>query len=128
MNSEQIIASLHELVAGGEAPGKVLTDPADLDSYGKDWTKVLPPAPLAIVLPKTTEQVQAVVRFANEHNIALVPSGGRTGLSAGAVAGHGEVVLAFDHLNRRLEVKANDRPERCPAGLDPGQQHTVAGV
>ena len=54
MNSEQIIASLKELVATGDAPGKVLTDPADLDTYGKDWTKIHPPKPLAIVLPKTT--------------------------------------------------------------------------
>lgn len=43
MNSEQIIASLKELVAAGDAPGKVLTDPADLDTYGKDWTKIYPP-------------------------------------------------------------------------------------
>ena len=61
MNSEQIIASLKELVATGDAPGKVLTDPADLDTYGKDWTKIHPPKPLAIALPKTTEQVQALV-------------------------------------------------------------------
>ena len=66
MSSEQIIASLKELVATPENPGKVLTDPADLDNYGKDWTKIYPPKPLAIVLPKTTEQVQALVKFANE--------------------------------------------------------------
>ncbi|MCW9008746.1 MAG: FAD-binding oxidoreductase, partial [Marinobacter sp.] len=48
MNSEQIIASLKDLMATGDAPGKVLTDPADLDTYGKDWTKIYPPKPLAI--------------------------------------------------------------------------------
>ena len=117
MNSEQIIASLKELVATGDAPGKVLTDPADLDTYGKDWTKIHPPKPLAIVLPKTTEQVQAVVKFANEHKVALVPSGGRTGLSAGAVAANGEVVVAFDNMNQILEFNASDRTVRCQAGV-----------
>ena len=96
MTPEQIIATLKTLVD----EGKVLTDPADLDNYGKDWTKIYPPKPLAIVFPKTTEQVQALVKFANEADVALVPSGGRTGLSAGAVAANGEVVVAFDYRNQ----------------------------
>ncbi len=117
MKSEQIIASLKELVATGEAPGKVLTDPADLESYGKDWTRIYAPNPLAIVLPKTTEQVQALVKFANENRVALVPSGGRTGLSAGAVAANGEVVVAFDNMSQILDFSASDRLVRCQAGV-----------
>lgn len=117
MKSEQIIASLKELVATGEAPGKVLTDPADLESYGKDWTRIYAPNPLAIVLPKTTEQVQALVKFANENRVSLVPSGGRTGLSAGAMAANGEVVVAFDNMNQILDFSASDRLVRCQAGV-----------
>ncbi|MGM0951983.1 MAG: FAD-binding oxidoreductase [Pseudomonadota bacterium] len=117
MNSEQIIASLEELVSAGDTPGKVLTDPADLQTYGTDWTKIHTPAPLAIVLPKTTEQVQALVKFANENQVALVPSGGRTGLSAGAVAANGEVVVAFDNMNKVVDFNASDRTVRCQAGV-----------
>ncbi|QSP94622.1 FAD-binding oxidoreductase [Marinobacter salinisoli] len=117
MNSDQVIASLKELMSAGDAPGKVLTDPADLETYGKDWTKIYPPKPLAIVLPKTTEQVQALVKFANENQVALVPSGGRTGLSAGAVAANGEVVVAFDNMNQILDFNASDRIVRCQAGV-----------
>jgi glycolate oxidase subunit GlcD len=117
MNSEQIIASLKQLVATGDSAGKVLTDPAELENYGKDWTKIYPPAPLAIVLPKTTEQVQALVQFANEQQIALVPSGGRTGLSAGAVAAHGEIVVSFDNMNQILSFNENDRTVHCQAGV-----------
>ncbi|WP_166268139.1 FAD-binding oxidoreductase [Marinobacter caseinilyticus] len=113
MTAEQIIAALKTLVDDG----KVLTDPADLDTFGKDWTKIYPPKPLAIVFPKTTEQVQALVRFANEHHVALVPSGGRTGLSAGAVAANGEVVVAFDYMNRILDFSASDRTVVCQAGV-----------
>ncbi len=113
MNPEQIIATLKTLVDDG----KVLTDPANLDNYGKDWTKIYPPKPLAIVFPKTTEQVQAVVRFANDVGVALVPSGGRTGLSAGAVAANGEVVVAFDYMNQVLDFSASDRTVRCQAGV-----------
>ena len=117
MNPEQIVASLKALMEEGQTPGKVLTDAADLDNYGKDWTKIYPPNPSAIVFPKTTEQVQAIVKFANEHRVALVPSGGRTGLSAGAVAANGEVVVAFDYMNSISGFNAMDKTVRCGAGV-----------
>ncbi|MDV2077815.1 FAD-binding oxidoreductase [Marinobacter xestospongiae] len=122
MTPEQIIATLKTLVD----EGKVLTDPADLDNYGKDWTKIYPPKPLAIVFPKTTEQVQALVTFANEADVALVPSGGRTGLSAGAVAANGEVVVAFDYMNQIVDFNASDRTVRCQAGVITEQLQTFA--
>ncbi|UDL06490.1 FAD-binding oxidoreductase [Marinobacter sp. CA1] len=122
MTPEQIIATLKTLVD----EGKVLTDPADLDNYGKDWTKIYPPKPLAIVFPKTTEQVQALVKFANEADVALVPSGGRTGLSAGAVAANGEVVVAFDYMNQIVDFNASDRTVRCQAGVITEQLQTFA--
>ncbi|APU32409.1 FAD-linked oxidase [Ectopseudomonas alcaliphila JAB1] len=98
-------------------PGKVLTDADSLETYGKDWTKHFAPAPSAIVFPKTTEQVQAIVRWANAHKIALVPSGGRTGLSAAAVAANGEVVVAFDYMNQILSFNEYDRAAVCQPGV-----------
>lgn len=97
--------------------GKVLTDADALQTYGKDWTKQFTPAPSAIVFPKTTEQVQAIVCWANQHRIALVPSGGRTGLSAAAVAAHGEVVVSFDYMNRIVEFNEYDRTVVCQPGV-----------
>ena len=98
-------------------PGKVLTDADSLEAYGKDWTKHFAPAPSAIVFPKTTEQVQAIVRWANAHKVALVPSGGRTGLSAAAVAANGEVVVAFDYMNQILSFNEYDRAAVCQPGV-----------
>lgn len=98
-------------------PGKVLTDTDSLEAYGKDWTKHFAPAPSAIVFPKSIEQVQAIVRWANQHRIALVPSGGRTGLSAAAVAANGEVVVAFDYMNRILAFNEFDRTVVCEPGV-----------
>ena len=54
MTREALIESLKPLVE----PGKLLDDAASLDAYGKDWTKHFAPAPLAIVFPKSVEQVQ----------------------------------------------------------------------
>jgi FAD/FMN-containing dehydrogenase len=75
------------------------------------------PRPTAIVFPKTIEQVQAIVRWANTHKVALVPSGGRTGLSAAAVAANGEVVVSFDYMNQILDVNLTDRTAVCQPGV-----------
>lgn len=98
-------------------PGKLLIDADSLNAFGKDWTKHFAPAPLAIAFPKSIEQVQAIVRWANEHQVALVPSGGRTGLSAGAVASQGELVVSFDYMNQILEFNEFDRTVRCQPGV-----------
>ena len=93
------------------------TDPADLEHYGRDWTRRWTPAPLAVALPSTVAQVQAIVRWAVAHAVALVPSGGRTGLSGGAVAANGELVVAFDRMNRVLDFDPVDRTLTVQAGL-----------
>lgn len=107
-------------------PGKVLTDAASLEAYGKDWTKHFPPAPTAIAFPKTVEQVQAVVRWANTRQVALTPSGGRTGLSAAAVAANGEVVVSFDYMNQVIEFNAVDRTVVCQPGVVTAQLQALA--
>jgi len=122
MTQPAVIEELMTLVD----PGKVLTDAPSLEAYGKDWTQHYPPAPSAIVLPKTVEQVQAIVRWANAHKVALVPSGGRTGLSAGAVAANGEVVVAFDYMNQILDFNAFDRTVVCQPGVITRQLQSYA--
>jgi len=105
---------------------KVRTDADSLETFGKDWTKIYPPKPSAIVFPKTTQQVADIVKFANAENVALVPSGGRTGLSAGAVAANGEVVVAFDYMNQISDFSATDRTVKCGAGVITEQLQTFA--
>ncbi|MDF1822364.1 MAG: FAD-binding oxidoreductase [Alcanivoracaceae bacterium] len=96
---------------------RCLTDADSLARYGVDWTKVWAPAPSAVLLPETIEEVQEIVRLANEHGIALVPSGGRTGLSAGAVAADGEVVIAFDRMNKILDFEPFERSVTVQPGV-----------
>jgi len=96
---------------------RLKTDPADLEHYGRDWTRRWVPDPLAIALPATVEEVQAIVRWANEHAIAIVPSGGRTGLTGGAVAAHGELVLSLERMSKALSFDAIDRTLSVQAGM-----------
>ncbi|PYE40713.1 FAD-binding oxidoreductase [Psychrobacter fozii] len=96
---------------------QIKTDAESLEHWGKDWTKHFAPAAAAIVFPKTTEQVQSIVLLANEHNVVLTPSGGRTGLSAGAVAANGEIVVSMDKMNRIGQFYPADRIVEVEAGV-----------
>tara|TARA_R110000796_G_scaffold227766_4_gene344660 strand:+ start:20120 stop:21526 length:1407 start_codon:yes stop_codon:yes gene_type:complete len=122
MTPEAVIETLKTLVE----PDKVRTDPESLNTWGKDWTKHFEPAPLAIVFPRNVEQVQAIVRFANEQKLALVPSGGRTGLSAAAVAANGEIVVSFDYMNKIVEFNEFDRTVVCQPGVITAQLQQFA--
>ena len=71
----------------------------DLQKYGQDWSGVLTPNASLVVFPKSTKEVSQILKLCTEHKIAVVPSGGRTGLSGGAVAANGEVVLSLEKLS-----------------------------
>ena len=109
----KILTALQAIV--GES--RVFTDAENLQHYGQDWTRFHQPAPCAAVLPGSIDEVQAIVRLAVEHQLALVPSGGRTGLSAGSVAINGELVIALDRMNHIEDFNAVDRTVRCGAGV-----------
>ena len=99
----------------------VRTDADSLAQYGRDRTKNWAAAPCAVVLPANTEQVQAIVRWAYEKSVAIVPSGGRTGLSGGAVAHRGELVLNLERLRQIGDFDPVERSVRVGAGVLTGQ-------
>ena len=105
---------------------RLKTDAGDLEHYGRDWTRRWTPAPLVIALPGNVEEVQAVMRWANEHKVAVVPSGGRTGLSGGAVAANGELVLSLERMNKALAFDAVDRTLVVQAGMPLEALHNAA--
>lgn len=104
----------------------VRTDHEALQNYGRDWTRVHEVNAAAVVLPASVDQVVAVVRWAAAQAVALVPSGGRSGLSAGAVATQGEVVLALDRLNEIGNFNDTDRTVVCGAGVVTAQLQAFA--
>ena len=113
MLSDAVLSQL-EAVVGSNF---LLTDQESLQKYGQDWTRFHSPTPSAVLLPGNIEEVQAIVRLAAAKGIPIVPSGGRTGLSAGAVACNGELVLALDRLQAITDFSPMDRTVRCGAGV-----------
>lgn len=95
----------------------IQTDKDSLQTYGKDWTTAFTPNPTAILFPTTTEDVQHIVKLANQHQTTLVPSGGRTGYSGGAVANNGEVVVSFNKMNRIVHFNDTTKTVLVEAGV-----------
>ncbi|UNK49494.1 FAD-binding oxidoreductase [Lysobacter sp. S4-A87] len=125
MTDSLMTASLKRLAT--RAPGlRLSTEPGDLEHYGRDWTRRWTPAPLAVALPSSVEEVQMILLWANEERIAVVPSGGRTGLSGGAVAANGELVLSLERMNRVLDFNAVDRTLTVQAGIPLEAVHNAA--
>lgn len=78
---------------------KVLSAEEELQAHR--WDRALDPnagVPLAVVLPRSTEEVQAIVRYAGAHHLPLVPRGAGSGLSGGASAVDGCLVVSMAEM------------------------------
>ena len=113
LNADELTSFLSDIVA----PRWVKTESPDLKHYGKDWSNNVNPNPAAIVFPASIEEIKLIVALANKEKVALVPSGGRTGLSGGALAENLEVVVSFERMNNILEFNAADRLISCEPGV-----------
>ncbi len=108
------------------SPAQLVTEPTELLHYGRDWTTQYSPAPSAIAFPESLDEVQSIVRWANANLVALVPSGGRTGLSGGAVATNGEVVVSMERMRSILEFDGDGRTLKVQAGVTTQQVQEAA--
>lgn len=97
--------------------GHVKTALDDLRVFGTDWTKRYVPDPLAAVFPANLAEVVKVLQYCNDSGLAVVPSGGRTGLAGGAVALNREVVVSLGRMNRILSVDPIGMTIEAEAGV-----------
>ncbi|MFJ7152676.1 FAD-binding oxidoreductase [Streptomyces sp. NPDC100445] len=111
-------STLTDRLLAGLPPEAVLTDPDVTASYSHDMASFCPAgAPAVVVLPRTVEEVQHVMRTASELRVPVVPQGARTGLSGGANATDGCVVLCLTKMDRVLEISPVDRIAVVEAGV-----------
>lgn len=100
----EVIAELTRAVGRS----RVLATPEELIAYEFDGT-IERGMPQAVVFPQTTDEVAAVVRIAYRHDLPVIPRGAGTGLSGGAVAAIGGVVVGLARMNRILSVDPVNR-------------------
>ncbi|MFE9254802.1 FAD-binding oxidoreductase [Streptomyces sp. NPDC006879] len=102
--------------------GALLTDPEVTASYAQDMASFCAAGrPAVVVLPRTVEQVQHVMRTASALRVPVVPQGARTGLSGAANATDGCIVLSLVKMDRISEISAVDRI----AVVEPGVVNAV---
>jgi glycolate oxidase len=94
----------------------VHADPETLERCASDETEDLFFLPALVVTPTSTEEVSAILKLAHRHGVPVTPRGAGTGLSGGALAVHGGIVLSLEKMNRILEI---DEKNLC-AVVQPG--------
>jgi glycolate oxidase len=113
-------AGLDGLVTALADAGEVLTDPDLLVSYRTDQAApglLEGGTPAAVVRPTTTTQVQAAVRGAARLGVPIVPRGAGSGLSGGANAIAGGIVLSLERMTRIIDLDADGLTATVEAGV-----------
>jgi glycolate oxidase len=91
--------------------------PEILFEYGHDETEDLSFPPAIVLKPTTVEEISSIMRYCNEHEIPVTPSGARTGLSGGALPIHGGVLLSMEKFNRILEIDEKNHQVTTEPGV-----------
>lgn len=104
MSLKKITATDIEVFTGICGESYASTQAEALTIAAHDETEDLHFLPEVVVQPQTTEQVSRILRYCNEQNIAVTPRGAGTGLSGGALAVHGGVVLDMRRMNKILKL------------------------
>ena len=97
--SPDIISALRSIVGQQH----IFLDDETRRHYGHDETEDYNFPPAVVVKPGTTAEVSAIMKLATEYKIPVVPIGGRTGLSGGALSIHGGIGLSMERFNK-IEV------------------------
>jgi glycolate oxidase len=101
----EIVAALRAIVPGEG----VISDPASLRAYESDGLTAYRQVPLVVVLPETTAQVSAILRWCNQAGVKVVPRGSGTSLSGGALPLEDGVLLGLSKFNQVLDIDYDSR-------------------
>ena len=97
-------------------PDAVIDDPAETRAYECDALSAYRCAPLAVVLPRTTAEVAAVLKLCHGRGVPVVPRGSGTSLAGGALPTADCVILGVARMNAVIETNYADRYIRVQAG------------
>ncbi|WP_328974953.1 FAD-binding oxidoreductase [Streptomyces canus] len=117
------------LLARDLPPDRLSTDPGVLAAHATDRSGTRPTGePLAVVHARRTEDVTITLRHAHELRVPVVPRGAGTGLSGGATADEGALVLDLSGMNRILELSADDQLTIVEPGVITAELDRAAGA
>ncbi|MGR3199795.1 MAG: FAD-linked oxidase C-terminal domain-containing protein [Paracoccus sp. (in: a-proteobacteria)] len=97
-------------------PGAVIDDPAETRAYECDALSAYRCAPLAVVLPSTTQEVSRLMRVCHDLRVPVVPRGAGTSLAGGSMPTEDAVIIGLSRMTEVLEIAPDDRLIRVQAG------------
>ena len=115
-----IVARRDAIVAGLAAlvpPECLIASEVERRAFETDGLTAYRRLPLAVVLPQTTAQVAAIMRFCRDSAVNVVPRGAGTSLSGGAIPQEDAIVLGLSKMSRILDINLADRTARVQAGV-----------
>jgi len=98
-----VIEKLHDILSSD----RIFTDKADLYAYGFD-ASIHHATPDVVVKPKSSEEVEEIVKIANEYGVPVVARGAGTALCGQAVPIHGGILLDMTGMNKIKEIRVED--------------------
>lgn len=110
-------SDLHQALENITGKGGVVSHPDELIVYECDGFTIPRARPLAVVFPRSTEQVVAIVNVLRERKVAIMPRGSGTGLAGGIVAVVPGVQVSTARMNRILEIDLRNRWALVEAGV-----------
>lgn len=117
---QDVIARAPQIVAALQAilpDDAVIHDPQETRAYECDALTAYRCPPLAVVLPRTTAQVAAIMRVCNDMGVPVVPRGAGTSLAGGALPTADCVILGTMRLRDVLEIDIDNRFIRVQTGI-----------
>ena len=122
--SQPLITALAKILPAD----RLYTDPIDCYAYAYDNSRNFH-APLAVVFPLTTEEVQAIIVLCNQHKTPVVPRGRGTGTAGGSVPEVGGVALSLERMNKIISIDPDNRMAIIEPGvLNQELQDAIKGV
>jgi glycolate oxidase len=110
---DEILRGLAPLVAS-EA---LIASEEERRAFETDGLTAYRRVPLAVVLPSTTAEVSAVMRFCHDNGVKIVPRGAGTSLAGGAIAQEDAIILGVAKMNRVLDIDFENRTARVQSGI-----------
>jgi len=95
----------------------VSDDPDILEKYSKDHSLVQPRMPSCIASPKNTEEIQGVVKYANEHQIPITPRSSGISFYGAGIPSQGGIILDLTRMNKIVEIDGQDRTVKVEPGV-----------
>ena len=118
MSPEEALGRVRDELAPALGEGVLVTDPDVVGAHSRDQALWCPDdGALALVRARTVEDVQATMRFASRHGLPVVPQGARTGLSGGANAVPGCLLLSLERMTRVLDIDVDERTVTVEPGI-----------